>query len=624
MTTSGWCARSWTAATCLALGLAASGCSGTLQPTVDGGTGDRPRNVVNDARVANDVRGGLDFSFDIVRPDLPPPPMPGPDSKLLVPGRATILGTHQSACSNQVPASDNGDRWCAFSLPGRSLGKTDLWVINATKALAPGANVKCDGTDPACKRLSDDLWTGVSDVGPSYPTGHRFDGDTLIFYANAGAGLDLYAGRVYAWRPGWADPRQASSGAKAFTCSGHFRAEVVVCIENLSQEMQQPLEFDLTAGNLMDGTKKIARIIPSRPGSNASQWRAGFNRKGDVFMFSTGGRTTGSVDRETLSYVRTPDIGTADKIVEVIKGASRWQIALDGQKVYYLKGYNYSTMGDPSGTLVMADFPSGENETTLASAVGAYQLLFDGTETDRGLGIFDNVAAGTGTFKVIRDRNKKDEVATVVRNVGGALVSRDLRYVLYSKDFDENLGTSDLHVVKIDGTGTCALASTLTADLFGAAFPPSAGLALWADKIDPLDGVGEGWIGNPAGCTNRRMWSRAIDFWFFSGDEGLVYSDEGVGSTATLKFLRITGGSTLGTPTEIQKQVGRVFALLPDFSGVLFTIGRMVTFDGLYGYSKLPFSGTTSPRDGGVDSTAPRDALPGDTGSSPTDASGDI
>jgi hypothetical protein len=141
----------------------------------------------------------------------------------------------------------------------------------------------------------------------------------------------------------------------------------------------------------------------------------------------------------------------------------------------------------------------------------------------------------------------------------------------------------------------------------------------WVDKIDLIDGVGEAWVANPEGCTGKRKWADAMDFWFPVRDQGLLYSDEGAGNeTATLKYVQVMGG-TLGMPVTIQKQVGRVYAAMPSFEGVLYTISRGVDFDGLYLYGKLPFAssatgdgGTTTPT---VDAGAPAaDAAPGGGG----------
>jgi hypothetical protein len=254
--------------------------------------------------------------------------------------------------------------------------------------------------------------------------------------------------------------------------------------------------------------------------------------------------------------------------------------------------------------------------------VGAYQLLFDGTENDRGVGYFDNVAVGMGTFKIMRDVAKPDDVTTVIKNVSGALVSPDLRFVYFSQEFDQDTGTSDAFIIKTDGTGKCTLQSSPTTDIFGAPFTSNSSMVFWVENIDPLDGVGEGWMANPDGCTGKKKWAPdGIDFWFISRSDGMVYSDHGDGDVATLKYVTFPGGNTLGTPVEIAQQMGRVYGVMAGFEGVAFDITRGVSFDGLYVYRDLPFKQSAAPQpDGG----APRvpDAAPAklDTATAAPDA----
>src|SRR4051812_5459561 len=277
----------------LIFGTVVAGCNGDTGPLMVNDGGDNPGNTdggvmkkdsAGGGGGPSDAKGG--FVFEVL-PDAPPPPPPNPESVLIVPGRARLVGTHFTACTNAVPASGNGDRWCAFSLPNKQIGLTDLWVINMTKTLASGVPPKCDGTDANCKLLippggvaamGTQLWTGQPMDGPIHPTTHRFDGDTLIFHARAPDTVDQYAGPIFAWRPGWDAPKQISAGNAAYSCSAHFTAEVVVCIENLSTAM--PLQFDLTGGKLAGPIKTIKHIIASKAGTTSSQWRASLTRDG--------------------------------------------------------------------------------------------------------------------------------------------------------------------------------------------------------------------------------------------------------------------------------------------------------------------------------------------------------
>jgi hypothetical protein len=538
---------------------------------------------------------------DPIRPPPPfealPPALDGPvvaaNARLLVPGRARLVGTHLTACSNAVPASGNGDRWCAFSLPNRQIGLTDLWVIDVTKALA-GTAITCDGSDPNCKLLippggnaaqGTQLWTGQPMDGPIHPTTHRFDGDTLIFHALAPDTADAYSGPIFAWRPGWDAPKQISMGKTAYGCSAHFTAEVFVCIENLTSTM--PLQFDLSAGQLASGAKLVKRITPFSAGSQSSQWRAALSPDGKSLAFSTGGLTI--AERETLYVTRFDALST---LTTLKAGASRWAISADGTKVYFLANYNYDTTGSPSGTMTVMDFPGGGNERVLAPMVGAIQILSEAA-VDKGVGFFDDVVAGKATYKLMKDPAAPTQVVTVISNIGGVrALSRDLRFLYYYKDFDmDNGSTTDGYVARTDGSQvSCALTSTLESDRFGSPFTPNGSMVFWVDNIDQIDGVGEGWMANPDGCTGRRKWADKVDFWFLHANDGMVFSDEGALDFSNLEVVTFPAGNTLGTPTPIQPHVNRIYGVLPDIKGLLFTVvDSPAATDGIYLYSKLPF-----------------------------------
>jgi hypothetical protein len=444
--------------------------------------------------------------------------------------------------------------------------------------------------------------------GPIHPTTHRFDGDTLIFNALAPDAQDQYAGPIFAWRPGWDAPKQMSMGKTAYSCSAHFTAETYVCIENLTTMM--PLQFDLTGGTLATGAKMIKHIVPFRAGSQSSQWRAALNRSGDTLAFSTGGLTV--AERETLY---TAKLAAPDVVTMVKPGVSRWSISADGTKVYFLANYNYDTMGAPAGTMTMMDFPTGANERTLAPMVGAIQVLAEG-EVDKGIGFFDSVIAGKATYKIMKDRNTPATVTTVITNIGGVLaLSRDLRFLYFYRDFNmDNGSTTDGYIVKTDGSmESCSLTTTLESDQFGAPFTRNGSMVMWADNIDQIDGVGEGWVANPdptgrnmQGCNGRKKFSDKMDFWFLHGDDGMVYSDEGVLDYSALKFMTFPGGTMVGSPTLIQQQVNRIYAILPNFDGIIYTIvNSSAEKDGLYSWAKIPFAGPV-----GVDGGVKLDASP--------------
>jgi len=534
-----------------------------------------------------------------------------------------MLGVHRSSCSYGTTSMTAGaTRWCAISRPGAMLGSLELWVLNAAKAATdPAGSLNwCSGAGNAdCVKLTDKLFSAQPDVGPVYPTAHRFYGDTLIYYANAmSAPSELYKGPVYAWKPGWPAGKQIGSN-NAVLCSGHSRADVAVCIENISPEGVMPVTWDIHAGGLEAGPmKKVATITPVHPTTEASQWGSGFTSMGDYFVFSTPSTATGN--RETLFYIKTTDIGTGTPTQVGDPGVSRWTLNAAGTKWFYLRDYNYNREGEPSGTLYMRDFPGGAMETKIqgtmpagmplvpggtTKGVGTYQVLVDQNDMDAGLGLLVNVVGGRGNYRIMKNpAGSPDDPANVISVVNDIatlpIYSPDLRFNYFAKAVDEMVGTTDSWVIKSDGTGSCTLTQTLASSIFGFPFLENAGLVFWMDNFDAATDSGEGWLANPDGCpaASKKKFSNAIDFWFVDGDKGMLYSDDSDGQRVSLRYAPFSGG-TLVTGQPIQKQIDRMFAIQPNYEGVMFSItSSNQTVDGVY-YLKLPV-GAAPAGDGGV------------------------
>ena len=529
------------------------------------------------------------------------PPALHPAARRLLPAGAQLLGMHRSACSSGPTSMPAGaDRWCAVSLPGATMDALELWVLDVTQALAlPAGAVQCDGSSPHCLRLTTDLFGGQPDIGPIYPTAHRFYGDTLIYYANAqSAPADLYRGPVFAWQPGWPAGRPIASN-NGVLCNGHPFANVAVCIENVSPDGVSPLTWDIHAGRIDVGPmNKVATIIPAHPDTGALQWGSGFTTSGDHLLFSTPSAATG--DRETLFFIRTDDVGRAAPTQLGEPGISRWSLSADSKRVFFLRDYNYNREGEPSGTLYAREFPGGTGETRIQGTrvpggstrgVGAFQVLIDEGGKDGGLGLMVDTVAGRGSYRVMKDpMGSADDPARVISVVDdlGTLptYSPDLRffYLARAEDF---FGTSDSWITRADGTQTCALTQSQSASLFGYPFTSDSSLVFWMDNYDFATDAGEGWVANPDGCTSKRQFSTAIDFWFVDGARALLYSDDSDGQRVTLRYAPVQSGQ-LGVPLVVQRQAERMFAVLAGFDGVLFTIASdQPSVDGIY-YLPVP------------------------------------
>ncbi|MEA2698058.1 MAG: hypothetical protein QOI66_2329, partial [Myxococcales bacterium] len=450
--------------------------------------------------------------------------------------------------------------------------------------------VACDGTSAACLRLTTALWTGQPDSGPVHPLSHHFYGQTLVFYAAPVMGINAYDGPVFAWRPGLAAPRQISGG-HAFVCDGHPRADVAVCLEDL-QLNAVPAHFDVHAGRIAATPLPLAAAIYPSSATNASQWSLAFSAKGDYFAYSTGGPA--ATDVETLYTSKIDEVGMPTKRLTVASGASQWDITPDGKHWFFMRNFNYpprNSVVDAAGTLVMADFPAGGGEKTIATRVASYLLMGDDA-SDRGVAFLDNVIAGRGTYKIISNPSQSTTPVTVAAGVLGVLGSPDGKFSFVQTQFDDATLRGDARVVKNDGTGNCALATGTTADVYGEPFLPAGGLVFWADNINPNTGAAEGWLARPDGCTAKQKFADKIDLWFTVGDAGLIYSDNAGATTSTVRYVKLGAGGAwpAAGPTTIRAGAGRVFGLLePDRQYILYQLDSGSPDDGLWIYGPIGF-----------------------------------
>jgi hypothetical protein len=597
----------------------------------DGGGGSQLGGPPDGGGTGGQTGGGLKFDggglkgggFDVdamVQRD--PPPVSKEAIKLPFPNKARLIGDHTSSCSNEAPEgatlqSQVGDRWCGFFVSGELIGQFELWVFNYSQTVrAPGSVACTDPNGTHCRRMTADLWTAQPDAGPVHPYSHGFQGDTLIFYADAVSGPDdIYKGFVYGWRPGWAQPRRLTDRA-GFRCSGHPRAPVALCLGNLEEDETKPFEFDLFAGTLSDSADSalpfIDRIHPDTGGAEpVTKWRAAFNRSGDTFVYSTG-RT--DKDRENLWAIPSVQLKpgfqfNARATTPLLTNAARFTVSRDGKKIYYLENFVYSSTGDPTGILKMADFPSAANPTVISDKIGAY-LLLGKANVDAGVGLFYDVAVGKGTLRLLPNPAVPGDYKTIVSNIGSALVTADQKYTAFSRSIDEDTGLGDLSIVdnskatkEEKNNIACVLQSRLRTDFYGTPFLESNGLVFWTDDVDSQLQVGKGMYARPD-CTGKDSFATDVDFWFTVGDRGIIFSDSTDIDIATIRFSAIANNTLqAGGPKEVQVGANRVYnMMLPEYGHLLYELSNTgkPEIEGLYTY-KLPFALTpTPPSDAGV------------------------
>jgi hypothetical protein len=256
----------------------------------------------------------------------------------------------------------------------------------------------------------------------------------------------------------------------------------------------------------------------------------------------------------------------------------------------------------PSGTLYMADFPSGANPVRLASSligsgsqqgVAAYDLIVTKQGTLAWIALMQAFDGTSGVFKILKSPAASlEDPGNVVKVLAGAPVlptnAPDLRHGWFF--LNRALGmtpTTDSRVLHYDGTPGCTLSVAPTTTLFGAPFSDNSALSFWVDNYNVDSDTGDGMTASPTDCSSKkRRFALNIDYWFPKGDEQLVYTDDVTGTRSTLRVAKIVNGE-LGPGQVIQRQIDRFFLLLPDQEGVVYRLASGSADDGVY-YYKLP------------------------------------
>jgi hypothetical protein len=562
----------------LAMGTVGVGCSSSAKQTnPDGSPGDgRPDG------------GGLDLISPPVDVPQKPAPQMGEGSRLLVKESVAVLvGNGQNSCTNQVPAS--GDRWCAFTKPSSFLGMDDLWVINVSKA-AEGKAINCNGSDVNCLRMTSALFS--DDL-----TLHGFDGDTLLFYAESLTAMN-FLGTVYAWRPGWTQPRKLTSAAGVI-CGGHPTAAAAYCFGNRDDKVADQVSYDLTAGKLIDADGSILPKVETMllatkdDPMGVRKFQAFLSPDGDYIAWSARPTATGL---ETLKVQKVGDDSTRKTVAEDI---SRWQISNDSKKWYWLKAFNHDTKGNSSGTLEMAAFPDGTGPTALVPNVGDYD-----TAGPKGIIYRSGFAVGKADLKLLDDR---DDVAGTTKTLDTGVIavwsrSRDGRTVLYSKQISGVLDQLfDMYISTPTSADPCLLVGSAVAAPVGA-FSEMGQTAVWARYEEVSDSF-HGYYTNVSTCRSAKFATNILS-WAAIADEGYIYLDDSTdGVEATIRFNQVTNGTFPAKGTVVQTRAATVFGpLLPALPAVIYTVNLPddSSKNGIYINTSLPYTSTAPAPDAGT------------------------
>jgi hypothetical protein len=582
------------------LGALVMACDGQLGPgaaapsseTDAGGTLDAPPgaddllSAAEDANVEDapgpDVGSPPDRWLDLASASLPEGVAP---PKLLVGGQARLVGDGLSACSHQVPASANGDRWCAFRRPAAGGKGTELWVIDVTKAASQ--TTPCDGTRVDCLRLTSTLWTEVPTGGPTQANATRFDGDTLFFHADAtSVAADPYLGPIYAWRPGWSSGRAIV--INAYSCFGNERAAVASCAANLRYDGGSVVDFELFAGPIADPAGgPVPRLDRARLrlANGDPAYQTNFSPNGDYLVYSTAATPESMTAGLRVARI-VPD--GASTPVEIQPDVVDWDISEDGSRVYFLKEFK-----DAVGHLMVADFPSGANAQQLAAKTGRYVVLGRQPKGDYAVGYFlEPGGRFLSEYRVIVDK-EKSFLGEVVFRFPPPLEdfhrSSDHQFTGYAKVDPAGFNG---YIVRDDGTKECMLNSERNRPAFEYAFLADSSMVFWVEESLVDEDLQDGWYGNPDGCTGKQRFAAKLAYYQPVRNEGLIFGDERDGDTVTLRYTKINGGQWPATgPVRVQDRVDLPMTILrPDQDWVVFQIstgpeeGR-----GVYVFGPIPF-----------------------------------
>lgn len=584
----------------LTVAFALGGCSSAGDSTGatggDGALGDGGSDRPGDGVDAVPEAGSVDASqietgtFELPRTQADPNL-----TRRIAGGAAALVGGDDFSCSRGT--TSDGSRWCAFSRP--AAGKTELWVVNVTE-LTKGAAGLCDGSSVNCRRVTADVWAGMPLWGPSHPSAHHFQGDTLIFHAGPAPGMrEPYEGAIWAWRPSWATPRPLTSD-RGVLCGGQSDSGVVYCLDNAvidsdpTSAFKRPRlrEFDLLAGVVTDETMgplaKVARL--TNAGSDQA-WRLRVSPGGQYLAFSS---VPAAGATETVQVIKVADIGRADPVI-VATDAADWEIAQDGAKLYYLRDFDRARGEAASGNLMLADFPNPATPTELAGSVLAFELVgaFDRmpAPVDRGVLIARESPMGPPTFSLLKDRSKPSDLLDLGNDTQGLQVASDARHTLYLKQFP-GANFPVAYVARNDGSGSCQLTSDSSAETYGTRFDDSARSVFWIEYGRHRSESEEGWYARPETCAEKTKFGDFVFRYRVVGDEFVVFEGGDLGDTTSwLQYSPLRQGSSGQlSPRVIKEHPGESLEVLKLGSQVwvLFSISQGdATEVGLYLHGPL-------------------------------------
>ena len=513
----------------------------------------------------------------------------------VVAGPAQLVGSEGTGCSyGESPqgASATPARWCGFYRKAPDGAATELWAVDVSKGLSSGVTDACDGSSASCRLLSASLWTGDPVFSPSHPTIHGFEGDTLIFYSDSAsmASDEAYLGPVRGWRPGMGAP-QVLTGARGLVCVGHLRSDGVLCIQN-QESGGNGLKFDLAAGSLAaSGGQALPTLERVQPfdARGILKWQVAFSPGGQHLAFTT---QAPDAPVERLRIVETAQIGLTPPR-EIARDVTRWQFAPDGQRLFFLRGFQYAAEPNGIGTLAVADFPAMTNPADLALRVSSYRVHGgDRSRPTLAISLFQDVADSYGSFRIMPDISRPAEMVTIAQMIEDAQVSPDGRFSFFY-DFDSE-GESISVLARNDGGGRCVLNTKAGQAAWGVTFAGNGGPVFWGEDSSDNPSFSEGWFTDPSSCAPKTRFTDKLALVQATRSGALL--GEAADATRLTMHLRQARAVTTGPPgtngtlniDELASAVDTTTAVL-DGRYVVYTVNHGdPALHGLYIHGPLP------------------------------------
>jgi hypothetical protein len=283
-------------------------------------------------------------------------------------------------------------------------------------------------------------------------------------------------------------------------------------------------------------------------------------------------------DREALRYVSLDELGTSPPAM-VLDNAAQWVLSNDGNAVYALRDYDREQY---LGELLVADFPSGQGASTIASSVFHIDPAGEDdaplTDEDRGVG-YDVETERGSAFDFLKDRTMPGAVQRLGDGVSGPRLAPTGSHTFLFQDTGEPWPLAQ--VIDHATNEACTLNRELTAETYGGRFTRDGRRAAWIEF---------GSAGSEAGYTANLDCSDAVKFgdWVldYQLQDDLVIFEGGddMDSTSYLEYARLpsAAGRAASAPLHVSKE--------PSFPVASFTLadGTYLAFGASFGSPSVP------------------------------------